>query len=421
MARVLTDRAISALKPAPEGKRYDRPDGIVPGLSVRVTDRGSKSYVLTTRYPGSPNPTRRALADVGELTLVAAREKAREWLRLIKTGVDPKDIEEAQRKAEEEKRKAEEGAAQAIFSAVVEVFLAEYVHGRKLRTGAAVERRIRNEVLLHWGDRSVRTITRDDVEDLILRIVKRPALRYAHSVLDDLKMFFGWCVDVVDRRKPYKLAASPCDRIKPTRLIGSKAIRTRVLDDAELRALWRAADRVGYPFGPLVQMLALTGCRLNEVAGARWREIGNELWIVPSERFKSNAEHRVPITPALATLLGSLPRFTSGDCLFSSSYGKAPVAGFSRAKRLINAHMGDVPHWSFHDIRTTTRSRLAALRVPDVVAEICIGHGRKGLARVYDQHRYDAEVRDAMTAWSNTLRNIVTPSDNIVTLDSVRV
>jgi integrase len=416
----LTDRKIKALKPAKAGERPILWDALVPSFGIRSTDKGSHTFGVVARFGSSKHPTWRAIGDVRTVALPDARATARTWLTQLKSGIDPRAVEEAKRKAEEEKRRAEEGAAQAIFGAVVEVFLAEYVHGRKLRTTAAIERRIRNELLPHWADRSVHTITRDDVEDLLLRIVKRPALRYAHSILDDCKMFFGWLVDVVDRRKPYKLQASPCDRIKPTKLIGPKNIRTRVLGDQELRTLWKAADTVGYPIGPLVQMLALTGCRLNEVAGARWREIGNELWVVPAERFKSNAEHRVPITPALATLLSSLPRFKSGECLFSFCFGKTPVANFSSAKRQIDEHMGDVQHWSFHDIRRTVRTRLAALRVPDHVAEVAIGHGRKGLARVYDQHRYDTEVRDAMTAWSNMLRNIVAPAPNVVALDSAR-
>ena len=55
--RALTDRSLKALKPAPRGKRYDRMDAIVPGLAVRVTEKGTKSFVLVARFPGSQNPT----------------------------------------------------------------------------------------------------------------------------------------------------------------------------------------------------------------------------------------------------------------------------------------------------------------------------------------------------------------------------
>ena len=51
--RVLTDKAIAALKPATAGQRYIIGDALVPGLGVRVTDSGHKTYVLGARYPGS--------------------------------------------------------------------------------------------------------------------------------------------------------------------------------------------------------------------------------------------------------------------------------------------------------------------------------------------------------------------------------
>src|SRR5215831_7841652 len=100
----LTDRFIASRKNAPEGKRDDYQDAIVPGLALRVTDRGHKSFVLVTRYPSNPmHPTRRALGDVGAITLERAREKARAWLELIGRGIDPK-LEEARQRARTQRR-----------------------------------------------------------------------------------------------------------------------------------------------------------------------------------------------------------------------------------------------------------------------------------------------------------------------------
>jgi integrase len=410
----LTDKYIKGLKLDP-GKRYQVHDVIVPPLAVRVTENGVKSFILVKRYPGSKQPARRVLGQVGVLGLADAREMAREWLLQIKKGSDPRKIARAARAAEEEKRRQEEAAAKSLFGEVGEIFLAAHVYGRKLRQARPVERRIRNELVPHWGDLSVHRITREDVEDLLLAIVKRPAPGQARSVLGDLKMFFGWLVDVVDRRKPYKLQVSPCDRIRAAKLIGPRRVRVRVLNDAELRALWRACEKIGYPFGPLVLMLMLTGCRLSEVAGARWPEVGDTHWVVPPERFKTGIEHRVPITTALAELLRTLPRFKSGDCLFSTRFGRIPVGGFSGAKKQIDAHMpAGTPLWSFHDIRRTVRTRLSQLKVVDHVAELCIGHGRKGMQKIYDQFEFTDEIAEAMTAWTNLLRRTVDPQPNVV-------
>src|SRR5262249_51606552 len=96
--KVLTDRALRALKPAPQGKRTLTWDGIVPGLAVRITDKGAKSFVLVRRFPGSTDPTPRALGSYGAraraLTLEQARDKARGWLALIEKGIDPKAAEQ---------------------------------------------------------------------------------------------------------------------------------------------------------------------------------------------------------------------------------------------------------------------------------------------------------------------------------------
>ena len=333
----------------------------------------------------------------------------------IKQGIDPREIAREKRAAEEEKRRQEKAAAQSLFGEVAEIFISEHVRGRGLRQARPVERRIRNELVPHWGDLNVHAISREHIEDRLIAIIKRPAPGQARSVLSDVKMFFNWLVDVVDRKKPYKLQASPCDRIKAQKLIGKRRFRTRTLTDAELRALWRTCDKIGYPFGPFVQMLMLTGCRLGEVAGARWPEVGETHWVVPPERFKTGIEHRVPLTPALAALLAKLPRFKSGDCLFSTRFGRVPVGGFSGAKKQIDAYMpAGTPPWSFHDIRRTTRTRLSQLKVVDHVAELCIGHGRKGMQKIYDQFEFADEIAEAMTAWTNLLRGIVDPQPNVV-------
>ena len=79
--------------------------------------------------------------------------------------------------------------------------------------------------------------------------------------------------------------------------------------------------------------------------------------------------------------------------------------------------IGTIPPWVIHDIRRTVRTRLASLKISDLVAEMVIGHGRKGIQRVYDQHTYEDEMRDALKQWASRLRSIVTPPpDNLVPL-----
>ncbi len=72
--------------------------------------------------------------------------------------------------------------------------------------------------------------------------------------------------------------------------------RERVLTGEEILAIWTASDDLGYPFGPLVRLLLLTGVRREEMAGMRHDEIDLEqrLWTVPAERSKTGAAIRIP-------------------------------------------------------------------------------------------------------------------------------
>ena len=82
MKNRLTDRKLQSLKR--KGKRYEVMDSDVPGFGVRVSEAGQKSFILIARYPGSSNPTRRALGEYPSLGLSEARERANDWRVLIR-------------------------------------------------------------------------------------------------------------------------------------------------------------------------------------------------------------------------------------------------------------------------------------------------------------------------------------------------
>src|SRR5262245_15625198 len=108
MRVTLTEARIRALQPDPTGRRRrELRDAIVPGLIVRCAAR-RKVFALHTRFPGAAAPTRRAIGEVGTLTLDAARSVARQWLELVRNGVDP--AAEAQQRVVAARRDAEQQA-----------------------------------------------------------------------------------------------------------------------------------------------------------------------------------------------------------------------------------------------------------------------------------------------------------------------
>jgi integrase len=410
--RALTDRTLKSLasKPAAEGKTYDVPDAIVPGLAVRVMPSGMRTFVLVTRFPGRKNPTRRSLGAYGAITLDAARERARVWLELIRRGIDPQVQEERERLAELRK-----GAH--TFTAVAEEFIR--VHVSKTRKAAAVERDIRKEFIARWGERPIADITSHDVLAVIDAAVERGSPYQAHNLLAYAKGLFNWAVG----RPNYGLETSPCDRLKPKQIIGKKVARQRVLTGDEIRAVWSATETLAYPYGALVRLLLITGQRLNEVARATWSEfdLSKRMWTISAKRMKADAAHTVPLSDAAIEVLRELPRFKQGDHLFSTTYGEIPVNGFSKAKHrldeLMIAKLGTVEPFVFHDIRRTMRTHLSALPISDMVRELVIAHTKPGLHKVYDQFAYLDEKRQALDLWAGRLRDIIEPpTANVVAL-----
>jgi integrase len=403
--RLLSDTFVRALQPAPAGKRHDYWDTKVPGFGVRTTDRGAKSYVLYTRYPPSKSPARRALGDAGKMTLAAGRKKAREWLDLIEQGIDPAARHQ----------QAEEHDRRVTFGKVAEDWLSEVVRGRQ-RQARTVELDLRREFIPRWGKRPITGISALDIRDAI-KEVKERAPSQARNILGHLKRLFAWA----EAQQVYGLDQSPVDRLKPTAIVGKKNSRQRVLTDTEMRALWRAAEKLGYPYGDVFRLLALTGQRKSEVAEARWCEfdLQKKLWVIPPERMKGDAAHEVPITDDAMTLLASLPRFNGGDYLFSTTFGARPVNGFSTAKvNLDYAMRVELGHavdpFVTHDVRRTMRTGLSALPIPDRVRELVIAHAQQGMHKVYDQHSYREEKRHALNLWAARLRNIIDPpADNV--------
>lgn len=405
--KTINDATLRGLKVAPKGKRLEVWDALVPGFGVRVTDTGAKSFILYTRFNGVP--TRRTIGDATKMRPAEARRTARRWLELASEGRDPKAEERAATAAE---------LGRETFAQTLEEYIARHV--RKTRRAKDTERELRNNLLAEWRDKPLEDIAKADVRKLVEKIVDRGAERQAHNVFGLARTFFNWCLET-DRLK-----ASPCAGLRPRNLIGEKQVRTRVLDDAELRAVWTAAAETPYPYGPYVRLLLLTGARKTEASDATLSEfdLDKAIWTVPEVRFKSGVTHRVPLSKDAVALLSDLPRWPSGKLVFSFD-GKKPMNGHSKSKArldaVVNEILGRECDWQIHDLRRTVRTRLAGLGIPDTVAEQIIGHGRKGLQRVYDQHQYEPEQRDALERWAARLRSIVTPPpENVADFDKER-
>ena len=434
MKKKLTVRGINALKPASPGMRYVIWDTEVPNFGLRVTDAGKISFIVMRRVNGKllrrVVAEHRTGAEYTEGLLSNARDGARRALEDMRQGVDP-----TQKRALAQKERL---AAQAnSFGVVAEEFIKRHVLP-KLKTGKEVESAIRRELIPIWGDRPIGEITRRDVVKLLEKVVDDGRPYVAHHLLAHLSKLFNWAIV----RDVYGLNASPITRGMATAIIGAKKPRQRVLNDTELRQIWQATEATPYPFGPFVRMLLVTGQRLREVANARWSEfdLDGALWTISPERMKGDATHEVPLSGLALEILRALStndkiRRDPNAYVFSTTAGKAPISGFSkakvaldrllaemRAKAALEREQAAVTGWVFHDLRRTMRTNLSGLPVPDLVAELVIAHAKPGLHKVYDQHAYRDEKRRALDLWATKLLSIVDGSGggNVVQLVAAR-
>ena len=138
-----------------------------------------------------------------------------------------------------------------------------------------------------------------------------------------------------------------------------------MLTDEELRAVWQAADKAGFPFGSIVKLLILSGQRRDEVGQMRWLEIDidKRLWTLPRARVKTGQPHEVPLSDAALALLRAVPRFNDSPLVFTTR-GTTVFSGYSKCKSWLDGLLSsDIPHWTLHDLRRTAASGMAKLNI----------------------------------------------------------
>ena len=440
MARRLTEKAVERLSIRPQP--YVVYDAMQVGLGLKVTPKGKRIWCSQLVYPGHATQTTRTLGHFPGMGLAEAREKAALWYELVKKGIEPEQAEAEERERAGAPARAAALRSEATFIAIAERYITDRRANRRAKADAA---EIRRMLIAEWGARPIDSITPRDVRVLIEKL--RVRVPYdARNAWTHAVGIFKQCVH------DEMIGASPCASLDKKLLFKGAKIgpRQRTLDETEIAALWRAAGRLGYPYGPLYHLLLLTGCRVSEVAKAQWSEFHPELrrairdgknkndgihssipdtaklWTIPAARFKSDAEHIVPLTDDVCAILETLPRFAGCDYLFTTT-GEIPINNLSENKERLDARMlrtlramarrrGDDPAqvrlkaWVSHDLRRAVRTNLSALDIPDHVAEMVLGHGRRGLQRVYDRHRYEPQIREALARWAARLREIVSPA-----------
>ncbi len=409
--RALTIKRVQSIKPPVKGQK-DYFDAALPSFALRVTANGTKSYVLLYRPKLGPDAgklRRLTIGTTAEWSLAEARDEAREWKRRVEKGEDPKQVRAEQHAV------AVERAANSV-GAIIDEFIRKYAK-RNTKSWDQAERILQRYVVPQWGERPIDSITRKDVFRLLDELVEDDKPVLANRVLAHTRKVFNWCIE------RGILETTPIAQVKPPG--GKEHPRDRELSDEEIKALWPAFEMAGYPFGPFMRLLLLTGQRRGECANMKWSDLDLEekVWHLAREATKSGRAHSVPLSPLAVGIIESMPRF-KGDYVFTTQGGEKPVSGYSRAKQRIERAVNrirkeqgldPIPNWRLHDLRRTAATGMARLGVSSDHIGRVLNHSPKGVtAQVYDKHTYMPEKRHALEKWAAHVEGLFRPEDKKV-------
>jgi integrase len=278
------------------------------------------------------------------------------------------------------------------FERVFADFMARYVDQKGLRTAKDIRRCIARHVSPAWGARDFASIQRHDVAKLLDAVQDGAGAPMADKILAFVSKICRWYAtrhhDYISPIVPGMRRSNPKDRA-----------RSRILNDDEIRVVWKAAGSAG-PYGAFVRMSLLTGQRAGKLSHMKWDNLKDGVWHIPTEpREKGHAGDLVLPDMALA-ILNELPRFASCSYVFTNGRVAISDAG----KRTFDP---PISPWVIHDLRRTAKSLMARAGVRPDVSERVLGHVIKGVEGIYDRHSYREEKADALRKLADLLESIV--------------
>ncbi len=383
MRKTLTDKGVTALKPRPQ--RYAYPDPELRGHYVRVQPSGARAFVTVARAPDG-RQVWHTIGNADALQIEQARDLARAAMRRIKDGKPALEAPPVQPDS---------------FKAVAENWLKRHVAAKQLRSEREIRRSLGMYVYPRWADRDFISIKRSDVAALLDHIEDEHGSRMADVVLAYLRGMANW---FAGRDDDY---VSPFVRGMRRHQNGA---RSRILDDDELRAVWKAAETNG-DFCALIRLLLLTGQRLQKVATIKWAHVADGVWTIDTaDREKGNAGSLALPAQALA-IITAQPRLGDNPYVFAGR--GLGYRDFSKSKPPFDARLPEMPQWTLHDLRRTARSLMSRAGIRPDISERVLGHAIPGVKGVYDRHGYRDEKAAALAKLAALIDGIVIPRENV--------
>ncbi|RYF54450.1 MAG: DUF4102 domain-containing protein [Comamonadaceae bacterium] len=370
-------------------------DSEVPGLRVRVTNTGAKSFVFEGKL--NRQTIRRTIGDVKAWSIEQARTEARRLAVMIDAGTDPRELDRQQ--AEEKVVRAQAAAAHAEAEKLAQVTVGEvwavYLEARKEHWGATHYNdhvklaRAGGKVIKRGTDGRGVTIAMPlhalmgvPLRSLDARTIEAWAANEAKTRATSarlawrlLKVFLNWCAEqpkysqVIATQNPAKAKAV-------REAVGSSKAKRDALQREQLPGWYAAVRQLGNPqHAAYLQGLLLTGARPSEFLNLRWKDVDAK-WKALTIRDKVEGERTIPLTPHVAEVIDSLPRVN--EWVFASPSGAKEHAG----KAMSMPHkqhekactVAGIDGLTLHGLRRSFKSLTEWVEAPTGVVAQIMGH-----------------------------------------------
>jgi integrase len=388
MPRKMSDAGVAALKP--RATRYTKPDPELRGHWIRIQPSGSKSFWAVTRNPDGKQVWT-FIGPTDAMGIEAAREQARTILQRVRAGLPAVE------------------AKGETFGSVLENWLKRHVDAKELRSRDKIVDLINRHISADFRAREFTSIRRTDITRLLDEIEDDHGAPQADLVLSIVRRVMFWFASRSDDYTPPIIRGMR--RTNP-----EERARERILNDDEIRAVWKVAGESG-TYGALVRILLLTAQRLDKVLTMRFEDISPmkwpsntpPVWTLPAAPREKGNIGAVELPAMALAILDALPRYADNPYVFAGR-GSSHMAYSGNPKRAFDAKLPKgMARWTLHDLRRTARSLMSRAGVSSEHAERAMGHAIKGVEGIYDRHRYQDEKSAALAKLANLIDSIVNP------------
>jgi integrase len=364
------------------------------GLTFTLSKSGTAAWVLRYRHGGRPREL--TLGRYPDLSLKAARERARDERANIQRGIDVAAERQQQKRA---------AATAYTFAMLAADYMEKVMPDLAPSTAKQRRQHFKAHIIPALGDLPVRSVTAEDISWMLKQVGKKTTPNVAELVLTATSETFkhGQQVSAV--------TVNPCFGLSAPAIVGKPAAtRLRLmLNEDELRILLPQLHTIGRPNELAVLILLSTCVRIGELTRAEWEHINLERgeWFIPDANSKTGRGFTVPLVPKVVEWFTELHTLACGSRFVLPArqtrrlrtYGKEmpfEQRALNAMLRKLAERLEGVRRFTPHDLRSTARSTLAALGISVIVAERCLNHALGGLVGIYDQHDYLPERRAAL-------------------------